>query len=517
MNNRKSGKVLWILTAVLLVSSLVYVTPTGAEEVTLTYWMELHANVALVAKNFGETEYAKELQKRTGIKVKFLHPPAGQAREAFNLMLASGDLPDIIEYNWYSIPGGPNAAISNGAILKLNDIFAKNAPNLTAYLKKNPLNDKLIKTDEGNYYVFPFFRGAATDPSLLVTSGPIIRKDWLKELGLQLPQTLDDWYVVLKAFKEKKNSPSPLSLEYNQLSQMFSSGVDNFGGFYLDNGVVKFGGIEPNRKQYFATLNKWYQEGLLDKNFATVNRKIIDANILGNKSGATYGSGGSGLGRYMQATKDPKFDLSATIFPVTKKGVTGRFGFASPAFGNNQGSAAITTKCKNPAAAAKLLDYNYGKLGHKLVNFGIEGVTYEMKGVVPTYTQFVMKNPEKLSMTQVMSKYMRGHTNGPFVQDPNYLKQYYELPSQKEAMKLWSKNQYLSYMLPPVTPTQAESQELAKIMNEINTYIDEMTLKFVMGVEPLSKYDEFVAQVKKMGIDRAIQINQAAYNRFLKR
>ena len=66
--------------------------------VTLTWWMELHANVALVVKNFGDTEFAKELQKRTGVKIKFLHPAAGQAREAFNLMLASGDLPDIIEY-----------------------------------------------------------------------------------------------------------------------------------------------------------------------------------------------------------------------------------------------------------------------------------------------------------------------------------------------------------------------------------------------------------------------------------
>ncbi len=489
-------------------------------DVTLTYWMELNANVALVAKNFGDTEFAKELQKRTGVKVKFLHPAAGQAKEAFNLMLASGDLPDIIEYNWYEIPGGPNNALQNGQIVALNSIFDKYAPNLKSFLKKNPDHARKIRTDEGRYYVFPFFRGEQGDTSLLGLQGPIVRKDWLDELGLPVPETIDDWYVTLKAFKEKKNATIPLGLEPKNLTLFFAGGFDNSADFYVEKGKVKFGGIEPNRKQYFETMRKWYSEGLLDRNFSTTTRKILDANVLTGKTGVTYGAGGSGVGRYMESMrdKDPKFSLIGAPFPGPKKGVPARFAYQSPAYGRNStGSVAISTKCKNVEAAARLLDYGYSREGHMLYNFGIEGVSYKMVDKYPTYTELIMKNPEKLSNTQVMSKYMRSHTSGPFIQDKRYLEQYYEWPQQKVAMVNWKKNDYVKYVLPPVTPTPEESSELARIMNEVQTYSDEMSYKFIMGTEPIENFNQYVAQVKKLGIDRAVQIYQASLDRYNKR
>ncbi len=487
--------------------------------VTLRYWMPLHANVQLVAKNFGDTEFAKELQKRTGVKLQFLHPASGntQALESFNLMMASGDLPDLIEYRWFDIPGGPNSAIESGYIHKLNPIMDKYAPNLKAYLKKNPQYNKMVKTDEGNYYVFPFIRG---DESLISTAGPIVRKDWLDELGLKAPETLDEWYTVLKAFKDKKNASTPLSVLSTELSGGFAGGADSIAEFYIDKGKVHYGSIEPSRKKYFEVMRKWYAEGLLDKNFATVNRKIIDANILGGKTGATYGSGGSGLGRYMDAMdgKDAKFNLVATQYPSSKKGQLAKFANRSAPFGpNNDGNVAISTKCKNIEAAARLLDYAYSPEGNLFYNFGIEGTTYKMVNGYPTYTELIMKNPEKMSPTQVMSKFMRGCNNGPFVQDKRYLEQYYERPQQKEAMKLWKNNDFGKYKMPPVTPTPKESEELSKIINEVNTYNDEMTLKFIMGVEPVANFDKYVAQIKKLGIDRAIQIYQAAYARYNKR
>lgn len=497
-------------SATIVSSQAIYPLSTNA---TLTYWMELHPNVALIAKNFGDTEFAKELQKRTGVKLKFIHPAVGQAKEAFNLMLASGELPDIVEYNWLTIPGGPNSAINDGFIVKLNPILSKYAPNLRSFLKKNSKYDRMIKTDEGNYYVFPFFRA---DLSLLVTSGPMIRKDWLDELGLKVPETIDEWYTVLKTFKEKKGSSTPITVEsYTQLSSMLSGGFNSTNSFYVDKGKVKYGGIESARKNYFATMNKWYNEGLIDKNFATASRKIVDSNIMNGKSGAAYGSGGSGIGRYLDSMKgkDTKFDLVAAPFPSAKKGVKPNFSNISQYFGGI-GSAAITTKCKNVEAAARLLDYGYSEEGSMFFNFGIEGVTYKMINNYPIYTEYVMKNPEKLSNTQVMSKYMRGSNNGPFVQDKRYIEQYYEYPQQKDALVQWQKTDYMKHMMAPVTPTSDESNQLAKIMNEISTYQDEMTVKFIMGIEPLNDFDKYVAQIKKLGIDKAIAINQAALQRY---
>lgn len=168
---------------------------------TLTYWMELPTNLTGVKSTHADTPFFQEWQKKTGVPLKFTAPPANQAKEALNVMLASGELPDMIEFNFLDFPGGPEKAIKDGYILKLNDLIDKHAPNLKKYLKEHPEIDKMIKTDNGAYYAFPFLRG---DESLMVYQGPIVRKDWLDELGIPMPQTIDEWTAMLKAFKEKK-------------------------------------------------------------------------------------------------------------------------------------------------------------------------------------------------------------------------------------------------------------------------------------------------------------------------
>ncbi|GGA00276.1 hypothetical protein GCM10008018_53290 [Paenibacillus marchantiophytorum] len=127
---------------------------------TLTYWGEMNGNLTGVKTAHSEVPFFQDWQKKTGVPVKFTAPPTGQVKEALNVMLASGDLPDMIEYNFLNdFPGGPEKAIKDGYILKLNDLFDKYAPNLMKYLKEHPEVDKLIKTDNGSYYAFPFIRG----------------------------------------------------------------------------------------------------------------------------------------------------------------------------------------------------------------------------------------------------------------------------------------------------------------------------------------------------------------------
>jgi len=250
-----SKKLLLVVTVCCFVFSFIGVA--GAEK--LTYWMELHSNIAQITTNLGDTQFAQELQKRTGVEVEFQHPPAGQAPEAFNLLIAGGDLPDIIEYDWFTkFPGGPSKAIADGYIIKLNDILDQ-APNLKAYLESRPDIDKQVKTDEGEYYVFPFIRG---EDSLLVTAGLIIREDWLKDLGLEPPTTIDEWYKTLVAFKEQKGAESGLVLNLSALSRSFSGayGFCGTSNFYVDDGQVKYAFIQPGLKDFLAEMSKWYAE-----------------------------------------------------------------------------------------------------------------------------------------------------------------------------------------------------------------------------------------------------------------
>ena len=488
-------------------------------KITLRYLMEPVANLEAVYSNFGETLLARELEKRTGVRCKYIHPPAGRIQESLDLMAASGDLPDVIETAWTLFPGGPNAAMNNGYIKRLNPIMRSHAPNLTAWLKKNPAWDKQIKTDEGDYYAFPFIR---PHDRLLVTSGPIIRVDWLKELKLPFPETPNEWYTVLKAFKEKKGAIAPLSMTLAQLQTDVASGFDVCGdqqGFYVENHTVKFSLHTPQYKRFLMEMNKWFANGLLDSNFANLSPKTRDHNILSGKSGIVDASAGSGISVWMKTMKkrNPRFEVAGIKFATPRRGQKAKFARRSSGYGGtNGGNASIGGKCKYVAVAARMLDYNYSPEGSMLMNFGIENVSYKMVNGYPTFTELVTRNP-KLPMAQAMAGYTRSNSNGPFIQDVRYIEQYYNLPQQRDAQKRWMDNDYGKYMLPTLTPNDQESMQIAQIMNDIQTYINDMSIRFIMGVESFNRYDDYVRQIQKMGLEKVLKIYQKAYKRYLQR
>jgi len=492
----------------------------------LTYWAYMNTATpgAGFGNDYGNLPMYKELQKETGVTIKFIHPAIGQEVEQFNLLLASGDLPDMIEYNWMSYPGGPEKAISDKVITPLNDIMNKETPNLKKVLAKDVGLNKMVKTDTDKYYVFPFSRGSNEDKSLLVFDGLTIRKDWLDKLGLKVPTTIDEWHTVLTAFKTKLNVQSPFCMwDYmNQMKVMpvFVGAFGTYEDFFLDDkGKVQFGPIQPGYKDYIATMAQWYKEGLIDKDWATNNRKAVDAKVLASKTGATYGGNGSSLGKYIDTMKkdDPTFNLVGAPYPTLKAGDKPEFGHLAYQYSGGTGSVAISATSSNKDLAAEWLDYAYGSKGHMLFNFGIEGQSYTMVDGKPKYTDLIMNNPNKIPVASIMAAYTRSSFNGPFVQDPNYFTQYTANPVQQEAVKIWGNTNEAKHLLPPVTPSPTESTQMSTIMNDVTTYRTEMLTRFILGQEPMSNYDAYVAQIKKMGIDTAIKINQSALDRYNKR
>jgi putative aldouronate transport system substrate-binding protein len=147
-------------------------------------------------------------------------------------------------------------------------------------------------------------------------------------------------------------------------------------------------------------------------------------------------------------------------------------------------------------------------------------LTYTNENGYPKYTDLIMKNPDKLSIAQAMGKYLRSNYPSPgFVNDDRYLEQYYQLPQQQESIKVWGtyEKNAVGVKMPLVSATPDESQRLAKIMAEVNTYADEMYIRFIQGQESLDNFDKYVAQMKKMKIEEAIQLQQASVERFNKR
>jgi putative aldouronate transport system substrate-binding protein len=343
----------------------------------LSYWLQ---SPTTLKSTINDVPFYQEWQKQTGVSVKFSEVSSAQAAEAFSVLLASGDLPDIVEYNWLEFPGGPEKALEDGYILKLNDLIENYAPNLKKYLQENPDVDKLIKTDEGNYYAFPFLQpeGGLTTQWF----GPVIRKDWLDELSFEVPVTIDEWHSVLTAFKEKKGAEFPLTFvgQPNSLQGfLYGDFIGAFGvirDFYVDdNAKVQYGPLQPGYRDFLQTMNQWYKEGLLDPNFSQNDRKTLDANIVSGRSGATaWSAANTDKWELALAEKNPKAGFIYAPYPVLKKGDTPKFGQNSWAYGG--ASAGISAKSKNPELAVQVLDYAYSEAGYLLFNYGIDGESY---------------------------------------------------------------------------------------------------------------------------------------------
>lgn len=522
----------WVAAALCLLGAAAGAKGKGEAEASkapqeLKIWANLWYNTAVSAASLADTPLYKEVEKRTGVKVTWIHPPQGQGTEQFNLMIASQDLPDMIEWEWPNrYPGGPEKAMSDGVIVRLNDLLQKHAPNLTGRYAKHPEWLKASKTDSGALYMFPFIYG---HDDLLVWFGPQLRKDWLNELKLQVPETLAEWEKVLTAFKTAGKCEYPLTMtrfsDGRGVNDAGSTFIQPFGTtwrFHQDDaGKVHFGPYDSQFKDFLVFFKGWIDKGLVDPELWSNTRKTFDAKVLNGKAGAWVNATGSGIGAYLDANAGKgTFDIVAARYPVLNKGETPFMGQRDNPL-TNQGTA-ITTKARDPALCARWLDYAYGEEGHLLFNFGIEGQSYawvtDYPGFegrrFPKYTDLMNRNPDGKTLAQMGGLYTRSFWYGSIVCDEGYIYQYAWRPSQREAITLWGKTAAEKHMLPPITSTPQESEETAAIGAEVTTYFEEMVVKFITGQEPMENFAAYQARLKQIGVEKLIQTRQAGLDRF---
>lgn len=485
------------------------------EKVTLTYWIPLSVNAASVMDDYNGSVVYQKLEELTNVHIEFIHPANGSEGEQFNLMLASSKYPDLISNANANYKGGSSKGVSDGVYLQLNDLIDQYAPNYKALRESNPeIARETIGADGVISVVWPIAK--MENPCW---QGPVLRKDWLDETGLPVPETIDEWEAVLRAMKENHPDGTPLmvALSGKDVCNFKSSGTDAHGCFvgaynvgpyfYVDNGTVKYGPMEQGFKEYLTTMNRWYEEGLIDKDFPTRDNAATDSMFAAGEAGAIVRS----IDTADALLKSQGVEWVAAPYPTLNKGETAQY--RAKDWSTTSGEVAISTQCENPEIAVAWLDFAYSKVGEMLFNFGIEGETYTMENGEPVFTDVMLNNPD-MAPEAALFKYKMD--KGAFLRwgaysNPTSLQN----TEVMDAKISWTENTGDALILPPISLSTEESTEAAKILSAADVYRQEMVLKFIMGIEPLDKFDDYVEQLKSMDIESAIALYQAAYDRFM--
>lgn len=107
------------------------------------------------------------------------------------------------------------------------------------------------------------------------------------------------------------------------------------------------------------------------------------------------------------------------------------------------------------------------------------------------------------------------------VQDSKYGEQFYGNPRQQESTKVWASSvDAINANNPTVyaTLTPERTDEISSSLNEVNTYVSEKFAKWMMGTEDIDAgFDEYVDQIKKMGIEKILGYYQEAQNKYFEK
>lgn len=488
--------------------------PIVEEPVTLTYFFTAQPFMMMYA---GEVEYEdltfyREMEERTGIHMDITAVDMMSGTEKFNLMIASGNYTDLME-GIGTYTGGADQAINDEVILSLNDIMDDWMPNYKKWLDSNVNYKNTVTSAGGNVYTAAYL--LVDDVGL--GFGPQLRQDWLDEADLDLPVTYDDLHDVLTAFKDNGH-PNALWMTSGLYTpgNCWSGGYGALsdGAFCLaeDGETVIYPYADESYRAYLEMLNQWWNEGLIYADFVSIDpsEDYIDTGLVLSDAVGVWGGDITTLESMEADATTEGFDISPFTCPVQEEGDIIHI---SSYIQYTKGGASIATTCANVEAAAKWMDYLYTYDGYLLANYGIEGeaLQYNEEGK-PELTDLVLHATDYITPQGIVlfTKY-----GGPGICDAQ--REYRDYTDEEwDILEVWNTNRDGDHMLPfDSILTGEESAEQDIIMSDIKTAAEEAILQFVIGDRDLAEWDEYVAGLKAMNLDRAVEIQQIAWDRYV--
>lgn len=457
----------------------------------------------------------QEAAKRTNVSLKgTISLSNSNEEEAFNLMMSSGNLADIIGY----VDASSLEKLGrDGGMIPLNDLIKEHAPNIQKVLDEDARFRQTAYSLDGNIYQIP------KNQELKAAEFWWIRQDWLDKLNLKAPTTVDELHDVLYAFRNEDPNGNGLKDEIPLFDRAGWKQPDEYLylwdtslEFYPRDGKMKYEPLEENFKTGVSNMIKWYQEGLIDPEIFTRGASSRDTLLGGDLGGCTHDWVSTANYNSTLQETIPGFQMVAIAPPADQNGVVKERVSRYPGVGWG-----ISSQCKDPVTVIKFMDYFFTEEGSDLMNWGIEGDTFTRDADGSKHFTDTVLQSELTPIGYLRSigaQYRIG-----MCQDGDY-----EYATMKEdgieANKLYNgHDEWFDDSLPPYLDgkmalkyTSDDETEYKNIMASIKPYVDEKFQSWILGVNDFdSEYDTFIKELKARGIDRALEINQKAYDTFL--
>lgn len=506
--------------------------PIVNEKMSFTIMVPQEAYILDVETN----EFTKWYEEQTNIHIDWEIVPKEAVTEKVTLSLTTGEYPDA--YLGCNLSEADQVKYgSQGIFIPLNDLIEKYSVDFKAAMESSELLPEAITAPDGNIYSLPQINECF---HCFYPAKVYMNQEWLKNVGKEAPTTTDEFYEVLKAFKEQDangngdpNDEIPMmgadgGWYTDPYSFLLNSFVywDGARGYALNNGKIEFVANTEEFREGLRYINKLVSEGLIDPVSFTqkeAQAKIIGGDpekvTVGTACGATFESI---LG---DTVNDPleRYTQYEAISPL--KGPNGVQNALTEEGGVYSGRFLITNQCENPEVLFRWADGGYkaevtlqSQAGPENVGWkkpaegtlGINGKPALYEKITWTGDSVQNYHLENIMLANRTRDYRDGQAvvgGDPYLTQTGEPRRYRDTETYYEP--------YASDMqIPILMYTQEESDELAIIQTGLTDFLKENMVAFMTGNKSLdSDWDAYAAEFENLNVSRALEIMQTAYDR----
>lgn len=485
--------------------------------------------------NWDESYWGEYAEKKTGIKMEYEYIDVSAWEQKKQLMFAADNLPDLFIGGYNGINKIDEIAYGTGGlIIPLNDLIEKHAPDIVKMYEKKPEVKADTTAPDGNIYTLPTTNSVPTvNGGLRVWTNEV----WLKNLGVERPSTIDELNDVLYSFRDNdpdgngKKDTYAISGVYTDpegdIKNFFMCAYGILGDdFYVKDGKVVFGPMEPNFKEYLREMNFLYKEGLIDKDYFTQTMSEYKA-----KSS----TGKVGMGVWSAPAAGGGMDLKTADEYAYTKAVTSKYNdFAMWSRGEENcstGHFAITKSNKYPEASIRWANIWYTEEGGIVAECGPRHGTFKKQ---PDIGYEIDENGEWYSNDTTgesdswatFNRWGAPAADGcAFGLKPEFVAKkrdakvgkFYEALASNDAFYENGKKHGIEALPNSFYFTKDEQENMALILTEARDYVKQLQAKFITGAEPIDNYDSFVSKLKGYNIESVCEKYQTAYDNYIKK